>query len=120
MTDKNYIVVQTRGKVTSKPFYSENGKGVFKATLETENHVDSKTYPSLIAFGDDAKMFAEQVEKGDTVHIQGSYLTGSYTNQQGFKQKTADILIKALKVEQKASIMENSSNIDISNDNLPF
>lgn len=130
MSNEPYIIVQTRGEVFAKPFYSDKGKGVLKFKLLTKNHDDQKVHADCIAFGGAASKINEKIGKGYMIHIRGSFKTGSYTNQQGQKVGTHEIFLKSsedVKVEAMPEIKQpeneifgGSSQIDIADDDLPF
>lgn len=128
MSEQLYFLAQTRGIIQGKPFFSQVGKGVLKFRMETKNHKGSKTYPNFIMFGDMAHQWHDKLATGQTVHVQGSYNTSSYTDKEGIKRESAEILVNKLVIEKQAEPTPKfeafDSNdtipVDIQDDDLPF
>lgn len=128
MSEQLYFLAQTRGVVQGNPFFSSAGKGVLKFRMETRNHKGAKTFPNFIMFGEMAHEWHDKLGKGQTVHVQGSYSTSSYTDREGIKRESAEILVNKLVIEKQEEPMPKfesfDSNdtipVDIQDDDLPF
>lgn len=126
MSEQLYFLAQTRGVVQGNPFFSSAGKGVLKFRMETRNHKGAKTFPNFIMFGELAEKWHDKLEAGQTVHVQGSYNTSSYTDKDGIKRESAEILVDKLVIEKQAeqninqNDFSNEQKIDIADDDLPF
>lgn len=93
-----YCLVQIRGKIQNNIFYSSNGKGVIKFSVETKNHDGQKEIIKCIAFGKIAKELNEQIKQSDLIHIQGSLKVGKYKKGDQW-QETFEVFIKNYKFE---------------------
>lgn len=50
-------------------------------------------YPNCIAFGKTAETIANYMKKGSQIGIEGHIQTGSYTNKDGHKVYTTDVIV---------------------------
>lgn len=50
-------------------------------------------YPNCIAFGKTAETIANYMKKGSQICIEGHIQTGSYTNKEGVKVYTTDVIV---------------------------
>ena len=94
-----YCLVQIRGKIQNNIFYSKNGKGVIKFSVETKNHDGQKEIIKCIAFGQLANDINNKVSKGSMIHIQGSIKIGKYKKGDHWID-TMEIFIKNYKIER--------------------
>lgn len=53
-------------------------------------------YPNCIAFGKTAETIANYMSKGSQIGIEGHIQTGSYTNKEGNKVYTTDVIVDRL------------------------
>lgn len=93
-----YCLVQTRGIVQDHIFYSGNGKGVIKFSIETKNHDGQKEIIQCIAFGKNANELHQQLQPNSSIHMQGSLKVGKYKKGDQW-QETFEIFIKNYKFE---------------------
>lgn len=73
----------TRGTVASKRRY----------TVEKDPAQQDADFPSFVAFGKTAEFMEKYLHKGSRVNITGHLQTGSYTNKDGQKVYTTDVVV---------------------------
>lgn len=87
---------------------SENNKAVARYTLAVnrpfrKNGEQQADFLPCIAFGKTAELAGQYLSKGMRVAIEGRVQTGSYTNQEGQKVYTTDVVTERLEfLEQRA------------------
>lgn len=91
------------GRLTKDPELrqSQGGKSICSFTLAVDRRTKSEGQPSADfirckAFGKTADNLAKYMSKGSLIAIGGSIQTGSYTNQQGQKIYTTDVLAQEI------------------------
>lgn len=92
------------GRLTRDPSVSnmDGGelKGVARYTMAVERRVKTKTgerltdFISCVAFGKAAEFAAKYLHKGIKITISGRIQTGSYTNKNGEKVYTTDVVVE--------------------------
>lgn len=101
---------------------SENNKAVARYTLAVnrpfrKNGEQQADFLPCIAFGKTAELAGQYLSKGVRVAIEGRVQTGSYTNQEGQKVYTTDVVVERQEfLEQRA---DNSQPADGSAKNCP-
>lgn len=91
--------VQLTGRLTRDPeiTYGNNGSTIARFTLavnrrfKTENGPDAD-FISCVAFGRTAEFVEKYFRKGQKMDMNGRIQTGSYTNQEGNKVYTTDVI----------------------------
>ena len=63
---------------------------------------------NILAFGKTAGVFEKYVRKGTKIIIEGRIQTGSYTNRDGNKVYTTDVLVESIEFAESRSSPENS------------
>lgn len=63
---------------------------------------------NILAFGKTAGVFEKYVRKGTKIIIEGRIQTGSYTNKDGNKVYTTDVLVESIEFAESRSSSENS------------
>lgn len=112
---------------------SQEGNAIVRTSMAVprEGKKDEADFVSLVAFGKTAEFLAKWLGKGLRSGIIGRIRTGSYTNQQGDKVYTTDVIVdkvfpidwkKELSEDQKQERLEESfgENLNITTDDLPF
>lgn len=91
------------GRLTKDPELrqSQGGKSICSFTLAVDRRTKNEGQPSADfirckAFGKTADNLAKYMSKGSLIAIGGSIQTGSYTNQQGQKIYTTDVLAQEI------------------------
>ena len=101
--------VQLVGRLTRDPDvrYSEGGSTVARFTLAIDRRFkkeggDSADFISCVAFGKTAEFLEKWFRKGQRLGLIGRIQTGSYTNQEGNKVYTTDVVAENVEfVESK-------------------
>ena len=107
------------GRLTRNPEvrYSDGGSSIARFTLavdrkfKRENDEQSADFISCIAFGKTAEFLEKYGCKGTKFVIEGRIQTGSYTNKDGQRVYTTDVVVEQLEfAESKCSSDNNSGN----------
>ena len=101
--------VQLVGRLTRDPEvrYSGGGTSIARLSLAVDRRFKSENgptadFPNCIAFGKTAEFIEKYFRKGMRIGLQGRIQTGSYTNQDGAKIYTTDVVIESCEfVESK-------------------
>lgn len=92
-------IVNLIGRTTHDVEVTETGNTVIaKVSLAVENPFgkteESKTdFIRLVAFGKTAEFMEKYIELGTRIGVTGRIQTGSYTNKEGFKVYTTDVVV---------------------------
>lgn len=94
----NVILV---GRFTRDPDirYTESGLSIARFSLAVDRRFKREEgpaadFPNCIAFGKTAEFIEKYFRKGMRIGIQGRIQTGSYTNQDGNKVYTTDVIVE--------------------------
>lgn len=94
--------------------YTQNGKGMCKATLAVDRIVQKgqpkeADFIPLVLWGKQAEVFANNLSKGSSVLVCGKIRTGSYTDKNGNKRYTTDVWVDEFSfTERKGGITQSS------------
>ena len=93
--------VQLTGRLTHDPeiIYGNNGSTVAKFSLAVNRRYKQEGQPDAdfircVAFGKTAEFIEKYFTKGRKMDMNGRIQTGSYTNQDGVKVYTTDIVVE--------------------------
>lgn len=103
--------VQLVGRLTRDPDvrYSDGGSTVARFTVAVDRRFkregeDSADFISCVAWGRTAEFLEKYFQKGQRIGLTGRIKTGSYTNQDGNKVYTTDVIAENLEfVESKSA-----------------
>lgn len=103
--------VQLTGRLTHDPDvkYTDGGKSVARFTLAVNRRFKQENGPDAdfircVAFGKTAEFIEKYFFKGRKMDLNGRIQTGSYTNQEGSKVYTTDIVVENVEFgESKAA-----------------
>ncbi len=125
--------VELIGRLTkdpeSKGSQSENSTAVTRYTLAVDRRNRSKSqeeqtadFISIVAFGNSADFASKYFKKGLKVAVTGRIQTGSYTNKDGVRVYTTDVVAEDQEfVESKSGNAEAEVAVNIPEDEeLPF
>jgi single-strand DNA-binding protein len=125
--------VELIGRLTkdpeSKGSQSENATAVTRYTLAVDRRNRSKSqeeqtadFISIVAFGNSADFASKYFKKGLKVAVTGRIQTGSYTNKDGVRVYTTDVVAEDQEfVESKSGNAETEGSVNIPEDEeLPF
>ena len=129
------------GRLTRDPDvrYSQDQRAVARFTLAVDRPVRSGAekqtdFPSVVCFGKTAELVEQYVSKGRRVAVSGRIQTGSYTNKDGQKVYTTEVVADRVEFldsgsgaprTEGAEPSENRANdvpdgFDALDDELPF
>lgn len=119
------------GRLTKDPVVRQAGEtSVARFTIAIDRRFKKEgeqaaDFPSIVAFGKTAEFTEKYFKKGMKVAIEGRLQTGSYTNKDGVKIYTTDVIAEAVEFaeskktseekEEKKSDWEEADDVD-----LPF
>ena len=87
------------GRLTAKPVlkYTNSNKAVARFTLAiSRQRAEGADFINCVAWGKTAENIQKYLDKGSLVSLQGRIQTGSYTNNQGQKVYTTDIVAESV------------------------
>lgn len=110
--------VQLVGRFTRDPEvrYTDGGSTIARFSLAVDRRYKSKNgptadFPNCVAFGRTAEFIEKYFRKGMRMGCQGRIQTGSYTNNDGQKVYTTDVVVESCEfVESKASQQPEENN----------
>lgn len=96
------------GRLTKEPelkFIANTGNAVAKFTLAVPRAFkkDETDFINCTAFGKQAETIANYVTKGQRLLIEGALQIGSYTNKEGAKVYTTDVILNSFNFIEKAT-----------------
>ena len=105
--------VQLVGRFTRDPDvrYTDGGSTVARFTLAVDRRYrkdggEDADFISCVAFGKTAEFLEKYFRKGQRVGLNGRIQTGSYTNQEGIKVYTTDVIAENVEfVESRGTSM---------------
>jgi single-strand DNA-binding protein len=124
--------VELIGRLTKDPdvknSQNENATSVTRYTLAVDRRNRSKSqeeqtadFISIVAFGNSADFASKYFRKGLKVAVTGRIQTGSYTNKDGIRVYTTDVVAEDQEfVESKSTDSEPEAVISIPDEELPF
>lgn len=110
--------VQLVGRLTRDPEirYADGGSTIARFSLAVDRRYKSENgptadFPNCVAFGRTAEFIEKYFRKGMRMGCQGRIQTGSYTNNDGQKVYTTDVVVESCEfVESKASQQSEENN----------
>ena len=93
------------GRLTRDPDVRMSGDMVVaRYSIAVDRFRDGADFPSCVAFGKNAEFAEKYLSQGMKILIEGRIQTGSYTNKDGNKVYTTDVIVDRHEfVEKKAS-----------------
>ena len=102
--------VQITGRLTRDPDvrYTDNGSSIARFTLAVNRRFKSENGPDAdfigcTAFGTTAEFIEKYFSKGQKMDMNGRIQTGSYTNKDGVKVYTTDIVVENVEFGESKS-----------------
>lgn len=128
------------GRLTKDPdlkYTAGNQTPIARFTLAVDRFSKKEGQPdadfiSIVVFGKSAENVGKYMKKGRLVAVSGRIQTGSYTDQEGKKRYTTDVIADEVKFLDRGNSSESSSGGDFGggytedfhpvdeNDDLPF
>ena len=82
------------GRLTDDPaIFGEGEKKVVKYSLAIDRLKDGADFPSCVTFAGGADFAEKYLHKGMKIAVTGRLQTGSYTNREGNKVYTTDVIV---------------------------
>ena len=102
--------------------YSNNQTAVGRFTSAVDRHDKDKNcdFINCIVFGKSAENLEKYVKKGNKVAISGRIQTGSYTNKDGNKVYTTDVVAERVEFVESKQKEEPSGYFNDNEEKLPF
>ncbi|MDD6571126.1 MAG: single-stranded DNA-binding protein [Thermoflexaceae bacterium] len=111
--------VQLTGRLTRDPEvrYTYGGLSIASFTLAVNRRFKQDGGPGAdfircVAFGKTAEFIEKYFTKGRKMDLNGRIQTGSYTNQEGQKVYTTDIVVENVEFGESKASNENNSNFN--------
>lgn len=117
------------GRLTNNPDFKDNGNISYaRFTLAVDRRYKSDTasadFPACVAFGKTAEFINNYFSKGMKVVVEGRLQTGSYTNKDGKRVYTTEVMVENVEfAESKKASEEQEELLSITPEeaeNLPF
>lgn len=117
------------GRLTSNPNTKKGGDLTYtRFTLAVDRKYKSETasadFPSCVAFGKTAEFIDSYFKKGMKIVVEGRLQTGSYTNKEGKRVYTTEVMVESVEfAESKKANEEEEEMLTVSPEdeaNLPF
>ena len=130
--------VQITGRLTSEPTYRDGNTPSVNFTVAVQRNFKNKNgeydadFIRCSAFGQRAETITQYFHKGSWIGLTGSWQTGSYTNNQGQKVYTNQLIVNSFEFgpsnqsnNQQTQTQEpvtpnEKQTIDIDDSELPF
>ena len=97
--------VKLIGRLTADPELryttDEKPRATFSLAVDRPHTKDKTDFPRIVVFGNLAETVARYLTKGRMVAVDGSVQTGSYTNRDGQKVYTTDIVADSVEFLDK-------------------
>lgn len=98
------------GRLTKDPDvrYSQSGMSIARYTVAVDRYKDETAdFIPCIAFGKTAEAAEKYLSKGKRVAVAGRIQTGSYTNKDGYKVYTTDVVVENQEfIDNRAKVQE--------------
>lgn len=103
-------IKQTQGGQAIASFSIAVDRGMSKAKKEEAEQQGKQTvdFINIVCFGNTAEYVSKYLKKGKLIAVEGKINTGSYTNKEGQKVYTTDILANNIQILEWDN--DNSSN----------
>lgn len=130
--------VNIQGRLTNEPEYNQQN-GVVHFTIACQRSFKNKQtgnydadFIRCVSFGKQAQFISQYFHKGGRVIVSGRWQTGSYTDKQGNKVYTNDLVVSDTEFDdvrgqqdqqantQPSQGLHGNTTTDISDDELPF
>ena len=108
------------GRLTDEPSCTTNGDlEIAKYTLAVDNKNDPD-FIDCVAFGKSAKFVKDYLHKGTKIALDGRIRSGSYTNREGKKIYTFDVIVEHHEFCESKRASESSAGAFVPTEFDPF
>lgn len=118
--------VNLTGRLTRDPDvrYTDGGSTIARFTLATDRRFKTENGPqadfiSCVAFGKTAEFIEKWFRKGIKMELSGRIQTGSYTNQDGQKIYTTDVVAEQVGFGESRSASQRNDQADSGGFGMP-
>lgn len=111
------------GRLTKDPEIREGNTKVARYTIAVDRYKDGADFISCVAFDKKADFAEKYMTKGHKFAISGRLQTGSYTNKEGKKVYTTDVIVDEQEFVEPKETKDNDGFITVPEgiaDDLPF
>ena len=101
------------GRLTKNPVinYSQEGRCIARFTLAVNRFKkDEADFISCVAFKKQAEFAEKYLKQGTKIVTSGRIQTGSYTNREGTKVYTTDVILNEIEFAESKKNEENKNN----------
>lgn len=109
--------VQLVGRFTRDPEvrYTDGGSTIARFSLAVDRRFKSENgptadFPNCVAFGKTAEFIEKYFHKGMKIGLQERIQTGSYTNNEGQKVYTTDVVVESCEFVESKSAQQSSQD----------
>lgn len=110
--------VQLVGRLTRDPEvrYTDSGTSVARFCVACDRRInregeDSADFISCVAFGQKAEFLEKYFSKGKRIGLNGRIQTGSYTNKDGKKIYTTDVIVENVEFVESRNSGDTGNNV---------
>lgn len=117
--------VELVGRITAEPEVrytsGENANAACRFSIAVQRRyknsegVYEADFPNCVAFRQQAEFIGKYFHKGDPIGITGELRTGSYTNKDGIKVYTTDVIVNTVEFVGSKSSSNGNDNSNVSN-----
>lgn len=109
------------GRLTKDPEVTATpaGKKVARYSLAVDRRGEGADFISCVTFDRGAEFAEKYLSKGVKIAVEGKIKTDSYTNREGRKVYTTDVIVDAHEFCEKKS-QTNDGFVDVVEEGLPF
>lgn len=111
----NKVIIM--GRLTKDPEVRDGSTKTARFTLAVDRKFSKEKatdYPTCVAFGKQAEFIERWLKKGTKVGVVGRLQTGSYTNKDGIKVYTTDIIVEEIEFcESKGAAKQTDDTVPV-------
>jgi len=101
------------GRLGSDPIFTQKGDmKVAKFTLAVNNGTDDPDWMDIVCFGGTAEFANNFLEKGVRVVVEGRIATSPYTDKDGVKRKSVNIVARNISFAESKRSVEGSAEVE--------
>ena len=110
------------GRLTKDPDISASqaGRKVARYTLAVDRRGEGADFISCVTFERGADFAEKYLTKGIKIAVEGKISTGSYTNREGQKVYTTEVIVSDHEFVEKKATPINDGFAPVSEEGLPF
>ena len=115
MAASNKVILLGRWSRDPEVRYTQDAKPIARGTLAVNRRFTSENgqtadFINVVAFGKTAEFIEKYTQKGTKLLVEGRIQTGSYTNKEGQKIYTTDVVIESAEFAESKGAQENRNS----------